>query len=189
MTLCLLISGGIVIWANFRQQPYALESLISLLTLLVTSWFFYPLYYDQTLFVAFTFFIVINLYTLSKSVGALRHQLEETLEQAKSLQIALLKKNIQPHYLMNTLTSLISWVEESPQAAIKFIEALAVEFDYLREVAEKKKIPIKEEILLCRSHLQVMHFRNEIHYQLNTKNIDEEEAVPPACSLRYWRTA
>ena len=166
LTLCVWVSMGIAILANFRQQPFALESLISLLPLLVTSGFNYPIYYDQTLFVAFTFFMVVNLYILSKTVGALRRQLEATLEQAKSLQIELLKKNIQPHYLMNTLTSLISWVEESPKAAIKFIEALATEFDHLGGIAEKKQISISEEIALCRSHLRVMQFRNEIEYQI-----------------------
>ncbi|MEL6194325.1 MAG: histidine kinase, partial [Bacteroidota bacterium] len=162
---------------------FAKESLLSILPLLLTNWFFYPIYYDQTLFTAFIFFMLTNLYILSRSVGELRLQLERTRQRTQLLQIELLKKNIQPHFLLNTLTSLISWVEESPKSAVKFIEALADEFEHVRTVAEKTLIPIQEEIDLCRAHLKVMQFRNEIPYMLTVENIEDEEKVPPGLFL------
>ena len=183
VNLSLLVSIGILGWAIYRQKAFALESLLSILPLLLTDLFFYPIYYDQTLFTAFIFFMLTNLYILSKSVGELRLQLESTRQRTQLLQIELLKKNIQPHFLMNTLTSLISWVEESPTSAVKFIEALAEEFENLRGVAERTLIPIEEEIALCRAHLRVMQFRNEIPYTLTTENIREEEMVPPGLFL------
>ena len=183
VNLSVLFSLIIILWANYHQKPYAWESLISLMPLVSTFFFFYPIYYDQTLFIAYTFFILANLYVLSKSIGIMREQLESSRQQANLLKIELLKKNIQPHYLMNTLTSLISWVEESPKVAVRFIEALANEFEVLGTIAEKKQITIKEELDLCRSHLKVMRFRNEINYKLETTDIPEDEIIPPAVFL------
>ena len=56
---------------------------------------------------------------------------------------------------MNTLTSLIDWIEESPKKGVLFIEALAQEFDLLNQIENKKQIPIAQEIALCRPSLQL----------------------------------
>jgi hypothetical protein len=44
---------------------------------------------------------------------------------AQRLEIELLKKNIQPHFLLNTLTVLIEVIEQAPATAVKLIEAVA----------------------------------------------------------------
>ena len=96
------------------------------------------------------------------------------------LKIKLLKKNIQPHFLRNTLTSLIDWIEESPQKGALFMQALASEFDVLNQVAEATLIPVSQEIALCQSHLTVMRFRKEINYQWEEYNLDLHDTIQPA---------
>jgi len=94
----------------------------------------------------------------------------------------LLKKSIQPHFLMNTLTSLIDWVEEAPDKGVLFIEALAEEFDVLNQVENETLIPIVQEIKLCKSHISIMKFRKEIDYLWEDEGINEniEQLIPPA---------
>ena len=99
--------------------------------------------------------------------------------QSTRLRLELLKKNIQPHFLMNTLTSLIDWVEETPKKGVLFIEALAKEFDLFNQIENETLIPITQEIELCRTHLEIMEYRKEVTYRWEEEGIDPEEKIPP----------
>ncbi|MEL6926958.1 MAG: histidine kinase [Bacteroidota bacterium] len=96
------------------------------------------------------------------------------------LQNQLLKKNIQPHFIMNTLTSLMEWVEEAPRESVHFIEALSKEFEVMSEIAEEQLIPIVKEVELCEHHVRIMRFRKEIDYVFETDGLDYEQMIPPA---------
>ena len=109
----------------------------------------------------------------------IRDSYETSLVQSTRLQLALLKKNIQPHFLMNTLTSLIDWIEESPKKGVLFIEALAKEFTLFNQIENQTLIPISQEIALCRSHLEIMEYRKEIKYSWEDEGIDAEQKIPP----------
>ena len=92
----------------------------------------------------------------------------------------LLKKNLQPHYLMNTLTSLIEWIEKDPTAAAQFVDALATEFKILNRISGQQLIPIHQEVALCQSHLRIMSFRKGRSYLLKTAGLLDTETIPPA---------
>ena len=140
----------------------------------------YFLIYDISLYVSFTLIILFMFYLLTVSGKEQREAYESSLLLSSRLKNELLKKHIQPHFIMNTLTSLIDWVEESPKEGVGFIEALAKEFDILSQVADHKLIPISQEIQLCKSHLTVMGYRKEILYQWEDHGIDPDEMIPPA---------
>ncbi len=120
------------------------------------------------------------LYLLTLNIKTQRLAYENSLVQSTRLRLELLKKNIQPHFLMNTLTSLMDWVEESPKKGVLFIEALAKEFDLFSQIEDKTLIPIGQEIALCRTHLKIMEYRKEVSYSLEEEGIDPAEKIPPA---------
>ncbi|MEQ8712307.1 MAG: histidine kinase [Cyclobacteriaceae bacterium] len=120
------------------------------------------------------------LYLLTLNIKTQRLAYENSLVQSTRLRLELLKKNIQPHFLMNTLTSLMDWVEESPKKGVLFIEALAKEFDLFSQIEDKTLIPIGQEIALCRTHLKIMEYRKEIDYSWEEEGIDPTEKIPPA---------
>jgi len=137
-------------------------------------------YYDINLFVGFTILILAILYLMAQKNKARELAYESSLLKSARLQNELLKKNIQPHFIMNTLTSIMEWVEISPKKSIDFIEALAGEFEILNKIADLKLIPIQQEIDLVNRHLDVMKFRKEVDYELMTHGIEEDEKIPPA---------
>ncbi|HEX8329674.1 MAG TPA: histidine kinase [Hymenobacter sp.] len=151
--------------------------LAGLLASAVSSFF---LHYDYTLFITYTIIVLCMLYLHTSRVRALDHEREAALLLSARLKLELLKKNIQPHFIKNTLTSMLDWVEESPSQGAVFIQALAKEFDLLNEMAEATLIPVSQELELCRQHLQVMQFRKEISYELEHSGIDPTDLVPPA---------
>lgn len=142
--------------------------------------FLYVSPFNISIFIGFIFIIISMLYLMAVRRKEERLAYEESLLVSERLKNELLKKNIKPHFIMNTLTSLIDWVEESPKDGVAFINELAKEFEVLSEVADYKLVPIRQEIKLCQSHLRVMGFRKEISYVWQEEGIDPNEIIPPA---------
>ena len=167
---------GIVVYAVYRKVKGARLVILTLLLALLVNLFFY---FNIALYVGFSIILLGMFYLLSLRIKEQRLAYENSLVQSTRLRLELLKKNIQPHFLMNTLTSLIDWIEEAPQKGVLFIEALAKEFDLFNQIESKTLIPITQEIALCRTHLEIMRFRKEVDYTLEVEGIDNDEKIPP----------
>lgn len=120
---------------------------------------------------------------LTLQLRADRQSARQAQFTAARLEIELLKKNIQPHFLLNTLTTLTEVIELEPKTAVTLIEALAAEFRLLAHMAGRRLVPMRQELELCREHLRVMSLRRDVRYSLRTEQVDEEALVPPAVFL------
>jgi hypothetical protein len=96
------------------------------------------------------------------------------------LELELLKRYLQPHFLLNTLTSLAEWVETDPPVGVRMIEALAEEFRLLSRVGPLRTVLLRDELALCRLHLQVMSLRHDAPLELSADGVDEARQLPPA---------
>ncbi len=105
---------------------------------------------------------------------------EQAVARSARLEAEMLKRHLQPHVVMNTLTALGGWVEEDPATAVRMIEALADELRLLTRIADQRLIPLADELRLCRAHLETLALRRETQYRLETEGVDEAEQVPPA---------
>ncbi|GAB5532881.1 MAG: hypothetical protein Roseis3KO_46580 [Roseivirga sp.] len=170
-------SFGIVAYGVYKKVRGARLVLVTLLLSVVV---FLASGFVVSLYTGLGLILLGMLYLLTLNIKAQRLAYENSLVQSTRLRLELLKKNIQPHFLMNTLTSLIDWVEESPKKGVLFIEALAKEFDLISQMEDQRLIPIAQEIDLCRTHLEVMKYRKEIDYFWEQEGIDPEQKVPPA---------
>lgn len=178
LSLSMWVTSVIIVsYAAYRKTRGAI---IILLGLLLNVLVYYFLVYDSSLVVSFVILLMCMFYILSIRIKEQRKAYEYFLVQTTRLKHELLKKKIQPHFLMNTLTSLIDWVEESPKKGVQFIEALAEEFDLLNQVEDQQLIPISQEIQLCKSYLNIMKYRKEIEYIWKDEGIDDKEKIPPA---------
>jgi hypothetical protein len=106
--------------------------------------------------------------------------LRATQMRAARLEIELLKRKIQPHFLMNTLTALSEWIESSPQTGVRMIDALAAEFRAVAAISDAALIPMRQELDLCRHHLTVMGFRSNQVYELRDDGVNPQGMIPPA---------
>ncbi|PWL38898.1 regulator [Flagellimonas aquimarina] len=177
MTLSLLLFSLCI--AVFGIYKKAKGALLVLLTLLLCIFIRHYVSLNISLFTGFSLILLNMLYLLSLRIKEQRLAYENSLVQSTRLRLELLKKNIQPHFLMNTLTSLIDWIEESPKKGVLFIEALAKEFDLLNQIENKTLIPITQEIELCRTHLEIMEYRKEVNYSWEEEGIHTNEKIPP----------
>lgn len=92
----------------------------------------------------------------------------------------LLRHNIKPHFLMNSLTALMEWVETRPSEAIEFIDGLAEEFRLLSDFSDRSAVNLRDEIKLCQVHIGLMSKRLGSSLLLNVGTMDQSALVPPA---------
>ncbi|WP_228720240.1 histidine kinase [Chryseobacterium panacisoli] len=177
-SLAMLIASFIVVLNGIIQKEKG--GFIAMLALLMSALVNRFVFYDFGLFISFTIIVLNMLYLHSIRTSVMEAERQNAILLSSRLQLELLKKNIQPHFLRNTLTSMMDWVEESPKEGARFIQALAAEFDIMNEISEQTLIPITTELELCRQHLSVMSFRKEINYIWEQNGIDETQLVPPA---------
>ncbi|AXT20456.1 hypothetical protein D7030_04865 [Flavobacteriaceae bacterium AU392] len=170
----LIISTIIISWACFKKIKGSGNALASI----VPSFLIFY-YYDVLLFISFFVFIVYNLLSLSEHQKRINEEKNAALIQSARLELDLIKKSIQPHFLMNTLTSVIEWIEQEPKKSVQFVEALAEEFRLLERVSNKKLVTLKEELELCELHLKIMNMRKGITYSFDYSNVTTEAKIPP----------
>lgn len=164
-------------WRRLEGARLAIAGVAGcLLILLWQPWQFL----DRNLYLGLALLLALLLASHGRSVRATQLEAESAKLRTARLEIELLKRQLQPHFLMNTLTALSEWVEEDPATAVRMIEALADELRILVRVAEKQSIPLEEELRLCRSHLAVMGLRKDCAYRLEVELEEPGAQVPPA---------
>ena len=121
--------------------------------------------------------------SLSLQIRVARRTYQEALLTSARLETQLLKKHIQPHFMMNTLTAAMEWVERDPPSAVRFIGALAVEMRSLFTASGRSLITLSEELAMCRAHLETQAFRTGQNHDLTVEGEEEGVQVPPAVFL------
>ena len=141
------------------------------------------LFFSQTFFLSKKF---TRLYTtiekqnvqLEKN-AVLTERIYQSNIQSKRMELELLKKTIQPHFLMNSLSAIRYWIIEKPENSTEILDALAGELRIIQNVASKKLISIMDEYRLCKYHISVMKMRMEKSYRLSLRGFHGEEMIPP----------
>lgn len=108
-----------------------------------------------------------------------RRLFQEAELRSSRLELELLKKNIEPHFLMNTLNATLFLLQEDPATAAALLGSLAAELRILLNVSGRPLISIEEEVELCRRHLIVMGMRHEARYEMELSGSMEGIKVPP----------
>ena len=182
MVTAFVASLACAVWAMRRRKrgAGAAAAGLAISTFLICNalWLHYPIPWN---------FLTVFLPALLGLMSALalhlrdeRRQAREAVLTAARLEIELLKKNIQPHFLLNTLATIMEVIEQEPKTAVALIEALAGEFRVLARISGEKLIPLAQELELCRAHLAVMSLRKGARCALEARGVDEYALVPPA---------
>ena len=159
-----------------RKLPGAQLNRLSLL-LGLASLILLPYSFIEQWFAAlFSALAMVNLHALAGRFGRDREKAMRSLR----LEAEMLRRNIQPHFILNSLMLIIEWIETRPRLATDFIEALAREFSLLNAMSKKDLVPLAQEIELCRQHIAIMSYRYELDARLEVTGDIEGVMVPPA---------
>ncbi len=169
----LIIGTAVSLWTLVLKREGSVVISIGL----ALSWVAY--FYNFAFAGLATVMVICSSFLIAQQFAKKEKSEKEAQLKSTHLEIELLKKNINPHFVLNTLTSIIVWLRKDSDSAIKLIEALAEEFRIINQVSALKQIPVQKEIELCKAHLKIMSFRKGADYKLETIDIEEQENIPP----------
>ncbi|HUG11747.1 MAG TPA: histidine kinase [Opitutaceae bacterium] len=179
----LLASLAIAAWACWKRRRGAWIALTGVVVALLVVRTERRVFLDPTFFMMIEGLVLFVFAALGAQVQAERKRAREAQLTAARMEVELLKKNLQPHFLLNTLAVLTEIVEQDPRNAVKLINDLADELRSLSRISAEKLIPLAQELELCRAHLRVMSVRTGSQWSLDTTGVDESTPVPPALFL------
>lgn len=171
--LCGSVATAWTVFAAVRRMHGSVLALtgvgVAMIALLFNPW----RWVDNLLYFALDFLFICLLCS---------HALEVRREQQEKarLQLEIVRRHMQPHFLMNTLTALSEWIEQEPKTAVRMIESLSEELRMLGEMSTRAFVTEEDELRLCRSHLENMSLRRDVAYELQVEGVDGARLVPPA---------
>ncbi len=177
--LTVVVAAAVCAWAAARHAVGSLASVLGLVAFLggVLATQLFEL--DLGWMLGFAALIMFLTVSLSRQMSQREREFQNAQVRAARLELDLLKRHIQPHFLLNSLNSIVAWLEEDPGTAVKLVQALAEELRLLLEFAAHRSVALSDEVRLCAAHLQVMGFRYARTYRLETEGSLAGVDVPP----------
>ncbi len=110
------------------------------------------------------------------------HKEVDTLSKAQlQAQLDALRQQVNPHFLFNSLNSLITLISENPRQAETFAEELSTVYRYLLRSNQEPLTPLTNELEFIRSYYQLLKTRHGDALRLEMEIAPEAEVrqLPP----------
>lgn len=130
-----------------------------------------------TLFIASIYNSIYLFNHLKKSIAE-----KEKLEKANiQSQLEILKNQIKPHFLFNSLNTLASLIPEDTEQSVKYVESLAKVYRYILEIKDKKLISVKEELNCISAYLFMLQIRfgTNLKIKINEVGLEDSHHIVP----------
>ncbi|HRY31950.1 MAG TPA: histidine kinase [Bacteroidales bacterium] len=115
----------------------------------------------------------------------------ELLAQKQSSELALLRTQINPHFLFNTLNNLYSLVYKKSDVAPSVVMKLSEIMRYMLYDTNAEKVPLDKEINYLRSFIELQQLRirvdNFIHLEIRGETSDR--MIPPMLLIPFVENA
>lgn len=120
------------------------------------------------------FFLYEGIYYFNKSklIEIEKNKLERITAEQK---LSTLKNQVNPHFLFNSLNTLVTIIPEEPKLAIKFVQELSKSYRKILEVRDEKLISLKQELESLDSYIYLLKTR--FQGKLNISNKIEEKVL------------
>ncbi|NVK53297.1 MAG: histidine kinase [Flavobacteriaceae bacterium] len=128
---------------------------------------------DVNFLVYLTMVLIIYSYYYVKRIKKIQLEKSTIKEQLANTKLSLLKSNLQPHFLFNTLNSISSLIDTNAKQAQNTIADLA---DLLREILDlgnQNLIPLEKELNMLEKYLNIVRIRFSDHFEFSS-HIDSE---------------
>lgn len=130
----------------------------------------------------------LETYRLKKDNKELKDEKTELLVKAAKMEkeqvmahFEILKSQINPHFLFNSMNILSSLITKSPKLAVKFTSQFSKVFRKLLENNEEITIPLQQELDFIKSYLflQKMRFDKSLEIEVKIEKTKLDKALPP----------
>lgn len=84
---------------------------------------------------------------------------EQLRKENLQSQLSILKSQVNPHFLFNSLNTLTSIIPEEPEKAVDFVQNLSRVYRCILELKDEEVITLKEELTCVESYIFLLHTR------------------------------
>ena len=138
---------------------------------------------NTPLFYKFIGSLIVTIIIVSFYEGAYAFQLfkrgllknEELQRKNTQAQLEVLRNQVNPHFLFNSLNTLVSVIPEDSDTAVKFTENLASVYRYILEMKDKEIISIEDELKCIDAYRYLLSIRFGNHIQFDFQNLNNLE--------------
>ena len=107
----------------------------------------------STHFVAFQSYIIIHSNRSIQNTLKLQQEAAELQKENNTARYAALQNQLNPHFLFNSLNTLIAEIEYNPSNAVRFTKHLSSVYRYVLQSQDKTLVPLNEELDFMKSYL------------------------------------
>ncbi|MBS2099017.1 sensor histidine kinase [Carboxylicivirga linearis] len=127
-------------------------------------------------------YILINLYQYSyTSFIQANIESEKMIRERLKLQYDILKSQLSPHYLFNTLNTIASLLHRDITTTESFVRRFAKTFSYILRSHQKDLVTVKEELDFIEAYYFMLQirFENALHLSINISEAVKKTYIPP----------
>ncbi len=134
----------------------------------------------------FLTFLLSFIFRIAIAYFALKQQSEKILAQKSQAELNLLKSQVQPHFLFNTLNNIYYEAYlEAPRTA-KLIERLSDIMRYFVDESPKEEVSLATEIHFLENYIALEKIRMRHEIELNfTKDCNADTRIPPMLLMTF----
>jgi sensor histidine kinase YesM len=149
--------------------------------------------FDKTLIDLY--FVIVGLYSVSILAVLIKllkygyeqqHASIQLLKEKTDAELAVLKGQINPHFLFNTLNNIYSLALKKSDLTAEAVLKLSEMLDYLLYECNTDLVTIQKEIRLIRNYiyLQKIRYGERLDIQFNTEHFNDQK-IPPMILLPF----
>lgn len=134
----------------------------------------------------FLTYMLSFIFRIALAYFALKQQSEKILAQKSQAELNLLKSQVQPHFLFNTLNNIYyEAYREAPRTA-GLIERLSDIMRYFVDESLKDEVSLQTEILFIENYIALEKIRLRHEAEINfTKECNGEASIPPMLLMTF----
>ena len=123
-------------------------------------------------------FISISIFNFWKNI---KYENEVLKQENLRSQLETLKNQVNPHFLFNSLNTLISIIDEEPHTAKEFTQKLSQVYRYILQAREKDLVSLGEELDFSEAYEFMLKIRygENLVFKKNIPNDYLESQIPP----------
>ncbi|MDE1461428.1 sensor histidine kinase [Spartinivicinus poritis] len=186
---CLCRIRPLILGAQLGHALAACYSVVLLVTLvfsLAAEWVIYPLDWDSfwlqldTWHISKNLLVALIITSLLLRYFYVQQQLRKQEQAELRSRLQALQARIHPHFLFNSMNSIASLIQVSPEKAEQAVEDLAALFRAcLDEVAAK--VTLADELEICKQYLRIEKHRlgERLQVNWNLEEVPDSLPIPP----------
>ena len=123
----------------------------------------------------------LEAFMASRRTAEERRRAEVLERENAEIRFTLLKTQLNPHFLFNSLNVLSSLIGRDPARAQQFVDEFAAAYRYILEVIDLPLVGLRRELAFVRSYLylQSLRFTDAVHVDIEVATDQLDLLVPP----------